>query len=142
MALANPLAVPPSPATAPAFTFGEAALNLTGLGIIPEGECAPFSSAYVKSRASDAFTSAVKDFIAPQAINLDNCGSITIEKQTDPDGATDRVRLHADRPRPTDEAFNLVDGGRTPRDGPPAPAPTSPPRSRFPTGWDLDGHLR
>jgi Prealbumin-like fold domain len=82
--LANPLAVAPSPANAPAFTFGEAALNLTGLDIIEEGECAPFSTAYVKSRASDAFTSAVKDFIAPQAITLDNCGEIIVQKVTDP----------------------------------------------------------
>ena len=83
VALANPLAVPPSPATAPAFTFGEASINLTGLGIIAPGECAPFSSAYVKSRASSSFTSAVKDFIAPQAIALDNCGAITIRKVTE-----------------------------------------------------------
>jgi Prealbumin-like fold domain len=110
VALANPLAVPPSPATAPAFTFGEAAINLTGLGIIPEGECAPFSSAYVKSRASDAFTSAVKDFIAPQAINLDTCGSITIVKQTDPDGAADLFDFTLTGPGPTDEAFSLSDG--------------------------------
>ena len=72
--LANPLALPPSPAIAPAFTFGEAAIDLTALNIIPAGECAPFSSAYVKSRASDAFTSAVKDFIAPESISLDTCG--------------------------------------------------------------------
>ena len=84
VALANPLAVAPSPANAPAFTFGEAALNLTGLGIVAEGECAPFGSAYVKSRASDAFTSAVKDFIAPQEITLDTCGEIIVNKVTDP----------------------------------------------------------
>ena len=84
VALANPLAVAPSPATAPAFTFGEAALNLTGLGIVDEGECAPFGSAYVKSRASSSFTSAVKDFISPQAITLDNCGEIIVNKVTDP----------------------------------------------------------
>src|SRR4030095_1818957 len=80
----NPLAVAPSPATAPAFTFGEAAIDLTAAGIIPEGECAPFSSAYVKSRASDAFTSAVKDFIAPVGVSLDTCGTIIVEKVTVP----------------------------------------------------------
>src|SRR4029453_9041848 len=37
--LANPLAQPPSPATAPAFTFGEAALDLTALNIVPPGTC-------------------------------------------------------------------------------------------------------
>jgi Prealbumin-like fold domain len=84
--LANPLAVSPSPATAPAFTFGEAALDLTALNIVPPGSCAPFSSAYVKSRSSDAFTSAVKDFIAPVQLNLNRCGTVTIIKHTNPGG--------------------------------------------------------
>jgi Prealbumin-like fold domain len=84
--VANPLAQPPSPATAPAFTFGEAALDLTALNIVPPGSCAPFSSAYVKSRASDAFTSAVKDFIAPVHLNLTRCGTVTIIKHTNPGG--------------------------------------------------------
>jgi hypothetical protein len=86
VSLSNPLAQSPSPATAPAFTFGEAAIDLTAAGIIQEGECAPFSSAYVKSRASDAFTSAVKDFIAPVHVSLDNCGTIIVDKVTDPAG--------------------------------------------------------
>jgi hypothetical protein len=84
VSLTNPLAVSPSPSTAPAFTFGEAAIDLTGLGIVSAGECNPFSSAYVKSRASDAFTSAVKDFIAPVALSLNTCGNVIIRKQTDP----------------------------------------------------------
>src|SRR5262245_3404618 len=86
--LANPLAQSPSPATAPAFTFGEAALDLTALNIVPAGACTPFSSAYVKSRSSDSFTSAVKDFIAPVHLSLDRCGKVIIRKETDPDGAT------------------------------------------------------
>jgi hypothetical protein len=86
VSLTNPLAVSPSPSTAPAFTFGEAAIDLTGLGIVAEGDCSPFSSAYVKSRSSDAFTSAVKDFIAPVSISLDTCGKLTIIKHTDPAG--------------------------------------------------------
>jgi hypothetical protein len=84
--VANPLAQPPSPATAPAFTFGEAAIDLTALNIVPVGACAPFSSAYVKSRSSDSFTSAVKDFIAPVHLNLSRCGTVTIIKHTDPGG--------------------------------------------------------
>jgi hypothetical protein len=84
VSLTNPLAVSPSPATAPAFTFGEAAINLTALNLVPPNTCSPFSSAYVKSRASDAFTSAVKDFIAPRHISLNNCGKLTIIKHTNP----------------------------------------------------------
>jgi Prealbumin-like fold domain len=86
VSLTNPLAQLPSPATAPAFTFGEAAIDLTAAGIVGAGDCAPFSSAYVKSRASDAFTSAIKDFIAPVHVSLDNCGSITVIKHTNPRG--------------------------------------------------------
>ena len=130
VALANPLAEGPSPANAPAFTFGEASINLTGLGIIPEGECAPFSSAYVKSRASDAFNSAVKDFIAPQSIDLDNCGEIIIEKVTDPASDTTTEFGFTLTGPDTDEAFNLVGGGSNSTPGL-SPAPTSPPRRRF-----------
>ena len=96
VSLANPLAVAPSPATAPAFTFGEAAIDLTAAGIIAEGDCAPFSSAYVKSRASDSFTSAVKDFIAPVGVSLDTCGTIIVEKVTVPS------------PDPTDTSFSYT----------------------------------
>jgi Prealbumin-like fold domain len=95
VSLPNPLAESPSPAIAPAFTFGEAAINLTALGLVPPGECSPFSSAYVKSRASDAFTSALKDFIAPESISLDTCGTIIVEKVTVPS------------PDPTDTSFNF-----------------------------------
>jgi hypothetical protein len=112
--LANPLAQPPSPATAPAFTFGEAAIDLTAAGIIPEGECAPFSSAYVKSRASDAFTSAVKDFIAPVHVSLTTCGRIIIKKVTDP--ATDTTTSFdftlTGGPSNLNNAFSLVNGGQ------------------------------
>ena len=50
-----------------------------------DGECTGFGSAYLKSRASDSFTAALKDFIAPVPTNVSNCGSIKIIKQTDPD---------------------------------------------------------
>jgi Prealbumin-like fold domain len=68
-------------------TFGEAAVNLTDSGILPAGTCASFGSAYLKSRSSDSFTAAVKDFIAPIPVNIANCGRIIIRKQTDPNGA-------------------------------------------------------
>jgi hypothetical protein len=114
VALANPLAVLPSPETAPAFTFGEAALDLTGLGIVPAGACSPFSSAYVKSRASDAFTSAVKDFIAPQSISLSNCGTIVIKKVTvpSPDPTTTSFPFTlTGGPSALNKSFSLLDGG-------------------------------
>jgi hypothetical protein len=70
----------------PAGQFGEAAINLVCAGVIQSGTCAPFSSAYVKSRSSTAFNSEIKDFIAPVHLNLTNCGSLTVIKRTNPRG--------------------------------------------------------
>lgn len=64
--------------------FGEASINLVCAGVIPPNSCAPFSSAYVKSRSAVAFNSAVKDFIAPVSVGITACGSITIKKHTAP----------------------------------------------------------
>jgi hypothetical protein len=68
-----------------ARTFGEAQLNfdaLTG----GSSSCTSFGSAYLKSRSSDSFTAALKDFIAPVTLNLNRCGTITIIKHTVPAG--------------------------------------------------------
>jgi uncharacterized surface anchored protein len=53
-----------------------------------EDECVSFGSAYLKSRSSDSFTSALKDFIPPLTLNFDNCGDLTILKTDDGDPAT------------------------------------------------------
>ena len=69
-------------------TFGEAGINLTGSGIFPTNVCEHFGDAWLKSRSSgNSFGSELKDFIAPIPINISNCGSIIIRKQTNPDGA-------------------------------------------------------
>ena len=67
-----------------ARTFGEASVNFTAL----TGTRAvhSFGSAYLKSRSSDSFTAAMKDFIAPAPTNISNCGKVIIRKQTDPEG--------------------------------------------------------
>jgi Prealbumin-like fold domain len=65
-------------------TFGEAQIDfdaLTG----GTGTCTSFGSAYLKSRSSDSFTAALKDFIAPTSTNLANCGRVIIRKQTNPE---------------------------------------------------------
>lgn len=54
-------------------TFGEASVNLAAL--FPPGVCGSFASAYVKSRSSDSFTSALKDFIAPKKVKISNCAT-------------------------------------------------------------------
>ena len=58
-------------------TFGEAQIKLSE--VLGAG-CTTFGSAYLKSRSSDSFTAAVKDFVPPQAVNVTNCGSVRIVK--------------------------------------------------------------
>jgi hypothetical protein len=68
-----------------ARTFGEAQLALSA--IFDPTKCESFGSAYLKSRSSDSFTAALKDFVPPQAISLSNCGSVKITKTDDADPA-------------------------------------------------------
>ena len=71
--------IPPNnPRTLDAFTFGEASIDLQTSGIFQPGECVSFGSAYLKSRSADAFTSELKDFIAPLSINVTNCSPVTL----------------------------------------------------------------
>lgn len=79
--VSDPIA-PNAPRSLDAFTFGEASINLTDSGIIPANSCTSIGQAYLKSRSSDSFTSALKDFIAPIAVNFNKCGQITIVKNT------------------------------------------------------------
>jgi hypothetical protein len=72
-----------------ARTFGEAQIDFDALTGGSGAACESFAGAYLKSRSSDSFTAAMKDFIAPEPLNLSNCGQVIIRKQTDPDGATD-----------------------------------------------------
>jgi hypothetical protein len=83
--LANPFG---APNPVPTNQFGEASIDLTASGIIPPGACAGFSSAYVKSRASTSFNSEVKDFVAPQHVNIATCSRIIVDKVTVPSGST------------------------------------------------------
>jgi len=69
---------PNAPRTLDALTFGEASINLQGSGIFQPGVCTSFGSAYLKSRSSDSFTSAIKDFIAPIPITVSNCTPVDL----------------------------------------------------------------
>ena len=51
------------------LTFGEAAINLTDAGLLPN-LCVGFGSAMIRSRASAAFDSELKDFIAPIRVSI------------------------------------------------------------------------
>ena len=68
-----------------ARTFGEAQIDFNALTGGSGASCESFAGAYLKSRSSDSFTAAMKDFIAPEPLNLSNCGQVIIRKQTDPD---------------------------------------------------------
>jgi Prealbumin-like fold domain len=83
----------------PALTFGEASINLTAAGVFPPGTCTAFGSVFLKSRSSASFPAEVKDFVAPQPVNISNCGRIIIKKVTIPS------------PDPTDTSFDYTAGG-------------------------------
>lgn len=65
-----------------ARTFGEASIDFDAI-VTDSSVCTGFGSAYLKSRASDSFTAALKDFIPPVAVNISNCGTINITKTDD-----------------------------------------------------------
>ncbi|MEV5972843.1 prealbumin-like fold domain-containing protein [Streptomyces sp. NPDC051921] len=65
-------------------TFGEASVRLSAL-LPSNGTCARLGSAYLKSRSSDSFQAALKDFIPPTNISVSNCGSVEILKTDDQD---------------------------------------------------------
>jgi hypothetical protein len=95
--------------TLQARTFGEASIDLDA--IFQEDKCTSFGAAMLKSRSSDAFSSQLKDFIAPASINLSNCAQVIIRKQTVPDGATtlfDYTKSFATDPA-TGNTFDLAD---------------------------------
>ena len=55
-----------------AFTFGEASISFAAIFQRP-GVCGQVGSVYMKSRSSTSFQSEIKDFIAPEHVNLSNC---------------------------------------------------------------------
>lgn len=93
------------------FTFGEASINLKAIFGVDE-PCKTFGRAVAKSRASDTFTSAMKDVAGPLEIDISNCGKITVHKETIPDGASESFTFTAKRTtNPTAEVvFQLQDG--------------------------------
>jgi hypothetical protein len=132
-----------------ARTFGEAQLDfdaLTG----GSTTCNSFGSAYLKSRSSDSFNAALKDFIAPAELDLDNCGKVIIRKVTDPVGATATFGYShnlatepalEDDPATTDinesEQFTLQDGGSETINGVLQGTGYTVDEDDLPTGWDF-----
>lgn len=63
-------------------TFGEAQISLAS---IFGSTCQSYGSVYLKSRSSDAFDAAMKDFVPPKAVNISNCSALAVEKYIDND---------------------------------------------------------
>ena len=120
----------------PALTFGEAAINLTGAGVFPPGVCTAFGSAFLKSRSSSSFPAEVKDFVAPQPVNISNCGKIIIRKVTENGDATFGYTTTGNLSPAT---FTLSNGqSRTYSDSTQVqPGSYSVTESTVPAGWSL-----
>jgi len=131
--------VPPNaPRTLSPRTFGEAAINLTDANILPANSCGGFSGAYLKSRSSDSFTAAVKDFVAPVPVEIRNCGKIIIDKVTAPSGdpASFDFTLTGG-PSSLNQSFSLTDVA-TPHDSGNVRAGSGYSAAEtVPAGWDL-----
>jgi len=94
-------------------TFGEASLDLDF--VFQSGKCTSFGSAFLKSRASDSFTSQLKDFIKPVPVNITNCGKVIIRKETDPEENPNTTDFNFTKAFSTDPSttntFTLKDDG-------------------------------
>lgn len=67
--------------------FGEAGIDLTGAGVFGANACEGFGSVYAVSRSSgNSGTAQMKDLAGPGNFNLNNCGTVTIIKHTNPAG--------------------------------------------------------
>jgi hypothetical protein len=128
--------VPPgAPRTLTTGLFGEAAINLTAAGVFPTGTCEAFGSAFLKSRASSSFGAEVKDFIAPQPVNISNCGTIRIHKVTENGDATFGYTTTGGLSPAT---FTLSNGGtRTYGPGTVLAGNYSVTEATIPAGWTL-----
>ena len=119
-------------------TFGEATVDFSA--IVGDEECISFGSAYLKSRSSDSFTSALKDFIAPAPTDLTNCAKVIVHKETVPDGDTtsfDYTTVFTTQDDGTNPSFSLADGGMQEYDNVFFGTDLTVTESAPPTGWAL-----
>jgi hypothetical protein len=70
-----------------ASEFGEAGIDLTAAGVFNSTTCAGFGKVYAVSRSSGSSAQAqMKDLVGPANFSLNNCGTVTIIKHTNPGG--------------------------------------------------------
>jgi prealbumin domain-containing protein len=102
--------------------FGEAGVDLTAAGIFQPGVCTAFGQAEGVSRSSgNSGQAAMEDLVGPGKINLTNCGTVTIIKNTDPRGISQAFGYTSNlagstiscTPDTTPASFTLNDGSST-----------------------------
>jgi Prealbumin-like fold domain len=118
-------------------TFGEASFDLAD--VFDPDKCESFGSAMLKSRSSDAFTSALKDFIKPISVNIHNCGQVIVRKETDPASTVkfDFTKSFNTDPS-SDNAFQLADGEHKTFDGVLEGTGYNVTEGDLPAGWEFD----
>ena len=67
--------------------FGEASINLTAALGIGADECVSFGAFSARTRESPSINATLVDAIPPAPVKAGNCGTVVVEKQTDPDDA-------------------------------------------------------
>ena len=122
-----------------ARTFGEAQVDLDALQGGGGPQCAVFGSAYLKSRSSDSFNSELKDFIAPMAVDLDQCANVIIRKQTDPadQGPTFGYTKSISTAPASANTFTLKDDGSQSYDNVLLGNGYTVVEDQIPAGWDF-----
>ena len=64
-------------------TFGETAVDLTAMGVLPENQCKTFTTGAVISQTGNSATATLQDIIIPAAadtITINNCSSLKVTK--------------------------------------------------------------
>ena len=94
-----------------ARTFGEATIDFDAVSE-SDDDCEAFAFAYLKSRASDSFTAATKDFIAPLNPGINSCGAIKITK-TKKDATAGGTVAHSGVTFQIKQGNTVIDSGAT-----------------------------
>jgi Prealbumin-like fold domain len=66
---------------------GEAVIDLTAQGLIPNDTCESFAQGWDKARSSTSLTAELKDFISPGPAHFNTCGAVAINKMDGKGGA-------------------------------------------------------
>jgi hypothetical protein len=75
-----------------ALTFGEVSISYKALfGTSGTSGCGSFGSVFLKSRSSNTFTDELKDFVAPEAVQITNCTTLATQASNPPSGTAQSI---------------------------------------------------